>query len=71
MTFPENAMPDDAPRLDRDPPQFEQAMRIVRERKTTEQVRQGITGQGVRYVLVISLLGSLIALAVVYAYFIT
>ncbi len=64
-------MPDDAPRLDRDPPQFEQAMRIVRERKTTEQVRQGITGQGVRYVLVISLLGSLIALAVVYAYFIT
>jgi hypothetical protein len=62
-------MPDDAPRLDRNPPQFEKAMKLVRERKTTEQLRQGITGQGVRYVLVISLLGSLVALAAVYLYF--
>jgi hypothetical protein len=63
-------MPDDAPRLDRDPPEFEKAMKLVRERKTTDQIRQGITGQGVRYVLVLSLLGSLVALAVVYLYFI-
>lgn len=59
-------MPDDAPRLEREPAQFEHAMKAVRERKTTDQIRQGITGQGVRYVLVFSLLGSLVALAVVY-----
>jgi hypothetical protein len=34
----------------------------IAEDKTTDEVRQGTTGQNVRYVLVISLVGTLIAL---------
>ena len=33
------------------------------EKLTTDEVRQGVTGNGVRYVLILSLAGALIAMA--------
>jgi hypothetical protein len=56
-------------RPDRNPPGFEAVMQEEREAKTETEVRQGITGQGVRYVLGASLTGALVALFVLYAYF--
>ncbi len=60
---------DDAPRLDRNPPAFEEAMKYVRDRKSDDEIRQGQTGLGVRYVLAASLVGALVALFGLYAYF--
>jgi len=61
---------DDAPKLDRNPPFFEAAMQEKREQMNTEEIRQGKTGLGVRYVLATSLAGALLALGGIYAYFI-
>jgi len=41
--------------------------RPVVENKT--EARQGVTGHGVRYVLAVSLLGVVVAFAIVYAFF--
>lgn len=39
--------------------------------KTTDQVRQGVTGHNVRYVLMASMVGSVVALVVVLFVFVT
>ncbi len=60
---------DNTARPDRNAPEFESAMQYVRERKSDDDIRQGQTGLGVRYVLAASLTGALIALFGLYAYF--
>ena len=57
------------PRPDHTPPAEEAILQDKREHMNTEEIRQGQTGHGVRYVLAVSLPAALIALLGLYFFY--